>query len=108
RDRAAAEAELESFFRRAGAAGEAEFQTRLQAFYARKELRSRIAVLERNLPAPAPEGWRGAEAGLISAIGQLQAERDRAIGEQRLGQSAMAQIAESAGAPAIQAELAGL
>jgi uncharacterized protein YhaN len=45
---------------------------------------------------------------LIPAIGQLQAERDRAIGEQRLGQSAMAQIAESAGAPAIQAELAGL
>ena len=40
-----------------------------------------------------------------AAIGRLQAERDLVVGEQRLGQAALTRIAESAAAPAIQAEL---
>jgi uncharacterized protein YhaN len=108
RDLAAAEEALRAFFRQVGAGGEAEFQSLLQAFRARKDLSNRIAVLEKKLPSGLPEDWRSEAAGLISEIAVLQAERDSAVGEQRLGQAALTQIAESAAAPACQAELTRL
>ena len=57
------------------------------------------------LPEGRPEEWQAAAAGLRASIARLKAERDKAIGEQRLAGAEMARMAESPAIPSIRAEL---
>ena len=81
------------------------FRTRLRVSRKQRDLRDRIAALRRKLPEGRPEEWKAAAAGLRASIARLKAERDKAIGEQRLAGAEMARIAESPAIPSIRAEL---
>lgn len=102
---AAAEDELREFLRQAGAANEREFQSRLEVFRKRQELRARIVEWEQRLSFHSPDEWKTEAARLAGAIVRSETERDEAIGEQHLRREQLARIAESAALPAVRAEL---
>jgi uncharacterized protein YhaN len=83
----------------------ASFRLQLRVSRRQRELRIRIAALEQKLPDGRPEEWSLKASSLRAAIAEVQAERDKAVGERRLAGAELARIAESADAPTMRAEL---
>jgi uncharacterized protein YhaN len=102
-----AEGALHAFLKEAGAADEAEFQARLRVFRKRRELSALIRDRELRIGEPScrSEEWTNELSGLLARLGEVQKQRDVAVGEQRVSDADRRRIAESAAVPAIQAEL---
>ncbi len=98
---------LHAFLRECGAADEAEFQSRLRMFRSWQQLAGLIQDRETRIgpAAGSIDEWTNESRRLQEMLDRVQAQRDEAIGEQRLAETARRRIAESDAVPAIQAEL---
>ena len=102
-----AEAALNAFLREAGAADEAQFESRLRAFRRRQELSALIRDRESRIGEPAgnPMEWPGELRRLEEKLRETRQERDAAVGAQRLADAERRRIAGSDSTPAILAEI---
>jgi uncharacterized protein YhaN len=103
---------LQAFFRECAAADEAEFQSRLRMFRSRQQLaaliqdrETRIGASELTVAAGRVDEWRSESSRLEERLGTVQAQRDEAVGEQRVAEAARRQMAESIEVPTIRAEM---
>ena len=103
---------LHAFLRECGAADEAEFHSRLRMFRSWQQLagliqdrETRIGAVGQTLAEGGIDEWRNESNRLKEMLDRVQAQRDEAVGGQRLAETARQQIAESNAVPTIQAEL---
>ena len=98
---------LQAFLQEAGAATEAEFQARLRIFRKRRELSTLIEELDApsGEPGANSQEWTDELSRVNERLGEVQQQRDQAVGETRMADAEGRRIAESCAAPTIQAEL---